>query len=109
MTDGMNSPDQQRLIASLLSRRAFDNERRSIIESLPFELGKTRISIRTPRPNDPAWECFPMSVEVERMPDSLVCCLQSEHGGWWERWNLEHTLEGIRQGFYRVEAIEKAP
>lgn len=74
---------------------------RVVSTRLPFELGKSKLTIAKPDGEHQRFECFPMQIDEN---GSLVCCIQNDRSGWWEDWNLQHTLAGIRSGFYRVES-----
>lgn len=71
-------------------------------QELPFELGKSKLVIAKPVSEHDRFECFPMSLGDDC--NTLKCCIQNERDGWWEDWNLVHTLTGIQSGFYRVES-----
>lgn len=69
---------------------------------LPFKLGRSKLTIAKPDGEHHKFECFPMRVDEK---GKLVCCIQNERSGWWEDWNLEHTISGVKSGFYKVEEI----
>jgi hypothetical protein len=67
-----------------------------IPEHSPLVLGRSKLWTARPEVGAVAWEAFPMRIDH----GELVVVVQSDRSGWWERWNLAHTLAGIRSGYY---------
>lgn len=76
---------------------------------MDIPLGKCKIVIANPLPDDKPWECFPLSIDEDAGDECLVCCLQLRTTGWWENWNLGHTLQGLSSGYYRLERLDELP
>ena len=62
----------------------------------PLVLGRSKLRHSHPEASEQPWEAFPTLVQ----DGDLGVLVKSESSEWLERWNLAHTLAGIRSGYY---------